>query len=337
MPETNPTPGVQPEATDVNARLMNYINQVEAQGDGSEEPAEAPQQAKPTEAEPSEPAQGQAEETGELTPEDVPEEAAPAQPEGDVFKIVHNGQELTLTRADVIKNAQQGFDYTKKTQALAEKERLLSDRLQKAEMIDQIAPILAQDLGQVKALEGQLAKYQSVDWVRLATDDPLEYPKHRAQYDLLVQAYQGAVGQYNQKRQAVDHGLTQIRAEQLAQEEKRLPDLIPEWKDEAKRETGKKELFNYLTGLGADPALIGKKMDDALTVAIAYKAFKYDQLLKGKAEKSKLLQTAPPVVRPGAVQTKGSEQSDKLTRLQDRLKKTGDQRDAVALLLERMR
>jgi hypothetical protein len=152
-----------------------------------------------------------------------------------------------------------------------------------------------------------------------------------------VQAYQGAVGQYNQKRQAVDQGLNQIRAEQLAQEEKRLPDLIPEWKDEAKRETGKKELFSYLTGLGADPALIGKKMDDALTVAIAYKAFKYDQLLKGKAEKSKLLQTAPPVVRPGAAQTKGSEQSDKLVRLQDRLKKTGDMKDAAALLLERMR
>src|SRR5689334_6275149 len=130
--------------------------------------------------------------TDEVTPDDLPEEveAKPQEPGADAFEIVHNGTQHKLTREDTIRYAQQGFDYTQKTQALAEKAKSIDASLQRVAELEQLAPMVAQDLAQVKAIEAQLSQFQKVDWVALATNDPLEYPKWRAQYDQLVTAYQ---------------------------------------------------------------------------------------------------------------------------------------------------
>lgn len=52
---------------------------------------------------------------------------------GEVFKIKHEGKEIELSKDDLIKHAQMGFDYTKKTQAIALKEEQLAKQYETKE------------------------------------------------------------------------------------------------------------------------------------------------------------------------------------------------------------
>jgi hypothetical protein len=236
----------------------------------------------------------------ELNLDDIPDEDSPPQSaDGVEFEIVHNGQQHKLTRAETIKLAQQGFDYTQKTQRAAEKERYIDDLLQRATGVEQLAPQVAQDLAVVQAMQAQLQQYAKVDWVRLATDDPLEYPKHRAAYDQLVQGYQQATGNFQQKVNAIKEHRQQITAYRLQQEMQALTERIPEWKDPVKYQAGAQELRSYLVGKGADPSVVDS-LSGSLEVEIARKAMLYDKLVSAKASKAKQLRSAPPVVRPGA-------------------------------------
>jgi hypothetical protein len=236
----------------------------------------------------------------ELTPDDLLEdEPAPQSADAAEFEIVHNGQQHKLTRAETIKLAQQGFDYTQKTQSVAEKYKAADAALAKVTEIEQLIPQVAQEFATVKAIEAQLKQYDQVDWVSLATNDPLEYPKHRGQYDQLLHSYQQANGQLQQKAAYVTEQKGYLTAQKMQQESAKLLERIPEWRDPDKYQSGAKELSSYLISQGADPKEVAA-LSDSLAVQIARKAMLYDKLVSAKADRSKQLRTAPPVVRPGA-------------------------------------
>ena len=261
------------------------------------EPSDAPPKKAPVETQEAEADTPE----DELSPDDLPDEEGDTQapvPDAE-FEIVHNGQQHKLSRAETIKLAQQGFDYTQKTQAVAERTRAAEAVLQRAAQIEQLIPHVAQDLAQVKAIEAQLAQYNKVDWVALATNDPLEYPKYRAQYDQLVNVYQVATQNYQQKANAVLAERQNLTAYQLQQEAQALRERIPEWRDPQKYEQGAQELRSYLINQGADPGEVDT-LSSSLAVSIARKAMLYDKLVSQKSAKSKQLRDAAPVVRPGA-------------------------------------
>ena len=331
--QTTPATGVEQAPQDDYSKVLNYLNQSEP--DQGEEPApeEAPQ-AEPPAAITAEEAENQA---TEPTPDDLPPDEEPAQSAVDAFEIVHNGNQVKLTREEAIKYAMQGFDYTRKTQAVAEQQRALEQRFQAMQFVEQAQPHLMQEAAQVKAIEAQLGRFNRVDWVQLATNDPLEYPKVRAQYDVLSQAYNQAVGNYNAKQQQVGNAMSQMRAQHLQQEHGRLTDFVPEWKDQAKMEAGKQAVLKYIAANGEDPSYVDSKLDNAFLASLAVKAMKYDNLVKGKAEKSKQLRTVPPVSKPGASGQSASVKTEQSQKLTDRLRKTGSVEDAAALLLNRMK
>lgn len=237
----------------------------------------------------------------ELSPDDLPDEEgdAPAPVTDAEFEIVHNGQTVKLSRDEMIENARKGFDYTAKTMAVAERARAAEAVLQRAAQIEQLIPHVAQDLAQVKAIEAQLAQYNRVDWVALATNDPLEYPKYRAQYDQLVNVYQVATQNYQQKANSIIAERQNLTAYQLQQEAQALRERIPEWRDPNKYQQGAQELRSYLINQGADPGEVDT-LSSSLAVSIARKAMLYDKLVSQKSAKSKQLRDAAPVVRPGA-------------------------------------
>ena len=324
MDQANPATGApQPSAEDRIAAILG------------QEDTEAPEEQAETVAEAETPQEAEGQATDELTPDDIPDEDSPP-PEPDAFEIVHNGTQHKLTREEAIKYAQQGFDYTQKTMAVAEKDKQLSARLERMAQIEQVNQLVAADLATVKAYEAQLRQYENVNWVQVATDEPLEYPKYRAQYDQLVNGYQSAVGQYNAKQKAVTEATTQLRTQKAAEERTKLLERIPEWKDQSKYQAGATELRSWLIGQGAAEQEVDQ-LTDSLAVTIAYKAMKYDRLEKAKTDKVKQLRTQPPVTRPGAAPVKGQAQADAERGLSQRLKKSGDLKDAAALLMTRMR
>lgn len=267
-----------------------------------------------------------------------PETEEVEQPQVDSdFEIVHDGAQVKLTRAEAIQYARQGFDYTQKTQRLAEKDRYVEGQLRTLQEVDQVRPHLQQQEGVVKALEMQLRQYQGVNWVEKATEDPIGYSQLRAQYDQLRDHYAQANQEYQNGYQYVKQRVDHVQAQRLQAEIQRIPDLIPEWKDSARRSKDEQEITkHYATQYGvSEQDLRAGLQGQAFPLAIVYKAMKWDQLQKGKTEKVKQLRTAPPVTVPGAKST--TAKADKDTSLRDRLKKTGDRYDAAAVLLNRMK
>lgn len=327
MPEqTTPETAVAP-TPDLEAALESSFNFApEPKKVAVPEPAEQePEQETP------------ADQDGELTPDDLPEVEAPEQSADDAFEIVHNGKQVKLSREELIRNAQQGFDYTQKTQALADQQRQVTQRLQRLEQVEQLQNALAPDLAQVKAVEAQLKQYEKVDWVQLATDNPLEYPKYRAQYDTLQQAYRSVVGQYQQKASALEQQKQTVTAEVVAQQRNLLLEKLPEWKDEAKYRQGAQQVRDYLISEGV-PADRLDNLNDATSIAIAVKAMRYDQLQKAKAAKVNLVRTAPPVVKPGAVsqQPDGKTQFNKFRQSFRAAGTKGQSRTQESLLLDKL-
>lgn len=328
LEQTNPAGGVEQGAPSVEERMQRFISQSEDHGKQAE-PPKKPEQPAPQQEQPV----GQAE-SEELTTDDIPSEGSGEQPEVDAFNIVHNGQEVKLSRAEAIQHAQQGFDYTRKAQALAEDRQRVTESLARLAEAENVQPQLIAQLGEVRSLEAQVKQYENVDWVRYASENIQEYAQQRARYDQLRDSYGRAVNSYNQTAQAARQQIGQAAQQAAAQEAEKVPGLIPEWKDQAKREAGLNELMKHYAAHGVNVQALSNKLTDAYSVAVAYKAMKYDQLLKAKTDKVKQLRTAPPVTRPGASQS-GTAPADQMQKLKDRLSKSGDVKDAAAILLQR--
>ncbi len=329
MAEATPVTGTE-QAPSIESRLASFISKQD------EEPPEQQDDAAPAQSVQTEQApEGQAPQ--ELTPDDIPDVETPAaQPAVDeAFEFDAAGQRLRLTRDETIKYAQQGFDYTQKTMALAEQAKQLAERQQRVLAIEQVQPHLQQARAQIEAFNARLQPFSQVDWVQLATNDPLEYSKVRAQYDVLVQGYNQAAGQYQQVSNAIEQQRQVLAQQHLQQEGQKLYERIPEWKDPEKFKAGQQSLRTYLLSEGATPEDVDG-LNSSVAVAVAYKAMLYDRLSKAKNEKVKQLRTAPPMTRPGAVQS-GQAGADKQAELSQRLHKTGDLKDAAALLFNRMK
>lgn len=91
------------------------------------------------------------------TPEGYPpgagnSEQPPAEAIAELFDIIHNGQTHQLSREDMIKQAQQGFDYTQKTQKLAEQQKGL-------EHLTQLDAFLSQNPELANAITSQIEAY----------------------------------------------------------------------------------------------------------------------------------------------------------------------------------
>ena len=138
------------------------------------------QRAEPEPAAVEEPADTQdqdASQADELSPDDLPDDGDTGSqpPSVDEFELVHNGTQIKLDRAKTIELAQKGFDYTSKKKARAAQQKQAQEILQRAQELEQLAPEIANEAAMVRAAEQALQPWQNVDWVRLATEEPLEY------------------------------------------------------------------------------------------------------------------------------------------------------------------
>jgi hypothetical protein len=269
---------------------------------GTAQPEPPEEKAPKQEAEASDTDQLEGEPTEDDLEIDDDEQAAKAPDADGEYEIVHNGQTHKLSRDELIEYGRKGFDYTQKTQAVAETQRQYSERLQALAQIEQVQPLLVQELAQVTAIHQQLQaeRYSDQEMLRLAREDFIEHAQRVAERDILRNHLQQAAGQYQQKTQAVQQYVSQLSEFQLQQEAQRLPEFIPEWKNPERMQAEKAEIAEYLHKSGADMRAVGKYLDNALAMKIVRNAMKYEKLQQSRAEKSKQVRAAPPVIRPGA-------------------------------------
>ena len=225
-------------------------------------------------------------------------------------------------------------DYSRKTQQLAEERKAF---LSEAEAIRQER---AQYATLLNALQQQLQSTQQLDqqpdWDRLYDEDPIQATKLERQWNKVQAERQAKLSAIQAEQQRVGQALDQQTAEQmkalLVNEAQRLPEIIPQWKDEKVAAEGKKQLRNWLVDQGLNEVEINS-LHKAEHVSILRKAMLYD-LGQRKAQASvKPQPVATRPVKPGsAAVAPGTRSVTDVTRAKQRLAKTGTVNDAASVL-----
>jgi len=263
--------------------------------------------------------QGQAEEQLEEVQEDAEYEDEPK----PRYKVKASGEEVEVELDELIKGYQQGTDYTKKSQALAEQRKAIEAERGHLEQVKQERQAYAQKL---QALDSFLSQQnQGVDLDVLKETDPIGYAvavaeqSQREKQLAVVRNEQQRIAQQQQAEQQ-----SQLQAH-LRTESEKLVSLIPELAT-PQGDAVRRQIRDYAKSVGWTDQELGS-VYDSRAVNTLYKAMKYEQLQKSKPELNKKLLAAPKMMRSGTSVPQAKSSQDK--QAMQRLRETGKVSDAA--------
>jgi hypothetical protein len=340
MTTPNPIPSGDASTPDPVGRIERFLA---AQDDSSGQPDEAAQagDADPAEANPDGPKDdARAKDTEpqfttahlaaylgvDESDIDVDEEGQP------VFKTKIDGKESAAKFADLRKSHQLGVSAENRAREAAEREKAAERKLQEADQAIQARfqdqQRSMQELHQMNAiLQDELrGEYQAVPWDDLWQSNPAQARALERKFEQRQARITGVAQQINARAQQAAQQAAQQRAaneqQALANERRRLTDLIPEWKDSTVAEKERKDLLEWIDKSGIDRD--GLDLNKASQVALVRRAWKHDTLQQSRPAIENKVRTAPKLVKPGQSSQPG-ESGDKaiLKSLKQQARSTG--------------
>lgn len=294
----------------------------------AQEPEEAQDDAEETEAGYAEDEDEQSDPDEEDDTEEVIEQELP---DDLTIKVKLDGEEAEVTLDELRKGYSRYSDYTRKTQALAEErksfqseaEAIRMERAQYAELL----PVLKAQL--------EMQSEAEPDWDNLYNEDPIEAARLERHWrkSHQEQAAKLQAIEIEQRRVAEETANDQQRAlsEFVQAERAKLPEVIPEWKDEGTMQSEAKELREWALNNGFSERDLSALVQ-ASHVSILRKAMMFDKgskkVEKVKAQPKKVAR----IVRPGSSGTQINIRSTDVKKASQRLARTGRIADAAALL-----
>ena len=294
--------------------------------------------------EPQEEAEVPTEETSEDTdaeptddnPDDQAEEEEQSEDEVPaILKLKVNGEEVEKPLEEVVALAQQGLDYTQKTQQVAEQRKELEAYAESIKAQEQafqeqmqLNNVLIEDVAKITALDQQLNQYANVNWQQLSDSDFVEAQKLFFTYNQLQTERSNLVSQFEAKKQQVVSKQTQLMAEKIAKGKEILAKEIPNWSPETNQ---------ALLSTGRDYGFSDAELNsivDPRHVKVLHDAMQWRKLQQKDSIVKKKVSSAKPVVKPGAKDTKAEANSNH-RQLREQLRKTGKS-DAAQKLIENM-
>lgn len=271
------------------------------------------------------------EDDSELDEDESDEEGTQELPDDLTVKVKVDGEEVEVTLAELRNGYSRTSDYTRKAQALAEErkafqseaETIRMERAQYAELL----PMLQQQLMQQASAEP--------DWDILYNEDPIEaarlerqWRKSREEQTHRLQAIQA-----EQQRLAQEFSQDQARAVQAFVESERakLPDVIPEWKDQETMVREAKELRDWAISQGLSEQDVDS-LREASHVALIRKAMLYDKGRTRVQQSKNAPKKGSRVIRPGSSGSQSNGRPTEVKRASQRLVRSGRISDAAALL-----
>jgi hypothetical protein len=257
-----------------------------------------------------------------------PEEAQPETPEEEKYVIKVDGEERTLTKAELIAEAQKSAAANKRfeeaaalrKQAEAERAPLQQERAQLKQVLDTFVP-------QMQAL----MQAEQPNWEHLLANDPHEYMRQRHVFEqraVQLQQAQAAQAYLTQQQQNEAAQQAQVR---IDEEGRKLRDALPDWKDPAKAAEGAKAITEYLTKTSGFDAAELNGINDHRLLVVADKARRYDELMKQQTQAAQKVGKLPAKVeKPGT----GVKPGDGRTEAMRRLKQTGSVDAGAAALMQ---
>ena len=269
----------------------------------------------------------ESEDEPEATEEEDEVEEVEDEPEVKTYKVKAAGEEVEVTEDDLIKSYQMEADYTKKSQKLSEDRKVVEANIAKIQESIAVRNEYAQKLEQVsQVLNDEFDS--SEDLEQLRENDPVSFAVKIAERT----ENQKKLNVINQERQKVmqEQQLAQQQHMQqtVANESKKLVELMPEFSDKVKGEQIKKDIRSY----GLTNGFTEQEMSavyDSRHVLMLNKAMKYDQIMKSKAGTVKKVSKAPRTIN------KGKKVSNSQAAIQQkqraRLRSSGTVEDAVSV------
>jgi hypothetical protein len=226
----------------------------------------------------SEEEQGEAPE-GEEQDADEDDESEEAETE----TLTHEGKEVKLKKSEVLELAQKGFDYTKKTMALAEERKALEPvKQQYQERLTQHEQALTETMHRLQTaadfLESELGQPPSTD---LASYDAGAYIAQKEAYQARVDKLRNTYGQLQHLEQQQNQLRQSTLLEKANETEKYLVEHLPGWKDAPEKSLA--ELNSYIKEFGLSPETTKEAYVERGLWEIAHKAREYDRLMAQKA------------------------------------------------------
>lgn len=231
------------------------------------------------------------------------DEAEEAESEDDsddaTFTIKHDDKEVALKKSEVLELAQKGFDYTKKTMAVAEERKAVEQaKAQYSERLSHQDKALEETIARLNTaaqfLEAELGAPPSIE---LAQYDAASYLAQKEAYESRVAKLRNTYGHIQHLTQEQNQLRQSQLLEQAAETEKYLVEKLPGWKDAPEKSL--QELNSYIQQYGLSPETTKDAYVQAGLWEIAHKAREYDALMARKAElKPKAAAVPKKVMKP---------------------------------------
>lgn len=300
------------------------------------QPTEAPEEEEqtPLEAEAEATEEVESEEATEEPDEEVEEEEQSQDEVPAILKLKVNGEDVEKPLDEVVALAQQGLDYTQKTQQVAEQRKELEAYAESIKAQEQafqeqmqLNNVLIEDVAKITSLDQQLNQYANVNWQQLSDNDFVEAQKLFFSYNQLQTERSQLVSQFEAKKQQVVQKQSQLMAEKIAKGKEVLAKEIPNWSPETNQ---------ALLSTGKDYGFSDAELNsivDPRHVKVLHDAMQWRKLQQNSVVKKKV-SNAKPVVKPGSKDTKAEANSNH-RNLREQLRKTGKS-DAAQKLIENM-
>ena len=247
--------------------------------------------------------------------------------ESPKYRVKANGEELEVSLDELLNGYSRTADYQKKTQSLAEQRKAVEAERSKIAETAKVRDTYAQRLQVIEQMLQQQSGTE--DLSQLRENDPIGYAlavADRSEKEKQLQAIR-AERQRVQQEQAQQQ--SQILQSHVQQEQQKLVDLIPEFKDEAKAEVIRRDIRVYAKSIGFSDQELSQVYDSRAVTAL-YKSMMYDKLVAGKSGTLKKVQSAPKTLRPGTSNPKNSDQEAQKKDF-ERLRQSGNKKDAAKL------
>lgn len=250
--------------------------------------------------------------------------------QADTFTVKVNGEEIEVSLDELRNGYSRQADYTKKSQTLAE-ERKAFQQDRDAVLLERTQ--YSQLLG---ALQQQLQAFDepAPDFDRLYEEDPIEASRLERQYRQRTEQRAQKMQAIAIEQQRVNDANAQEQQEQMrgliTQEAARLPDVIPEWKDEKVAAKEREELKSYLIDSGVAEEELGALVR-ASHIAVLRKAMLFDKG-QSRVRKARKAGQSGKTVRSGSRQQQVKPSARKTKAAYQRLKERGTAENAASLI-----
>lgn len=324
METTNPNGSEsQSQGTTVQDAASSFLGLMDA-AEAPEGQVEAQTEQPEEELELSEDEQQDWQDDGE---QEEPEFESEEQEEEQRFSVKVSGEDKELTLSELKTLAQQGADYTKKTQQVAEQRKALEAEARAIEEAKYLRDAYAQRL---QAMEQLLnSPEQNEDLEYLKESDPIGYAVRVAEKQQQREQLQAVQAERQRIAEQQQAEYAQQMQGYLAQQAEQLSKVLPDYTDPVKGEALRSELRSFAkSSLGFSDEELSMVRDSRQVVAL-HKAMLYDKLQQAKPSVNKRVSEAPKTIKSGnGVKPTTSEN---VKRQQKQLQQTGRVRDAAKL------